>query len=78
MDFSTDARATAARLDFERMVGRMEKVDPSTSAHARLRGLALGREVRAKQRTPESYAVELESLTDELRRRLDPVQPVVS
>lgn len=73
MDLTTDARATAARLDFERTVTRVEKVDPATSGPARLRGIALGRELRARQRSSESYAAELESLTDELRRVLAPI-----
>lgn len=72
MDISTDARATAARLDFERTVTRVERVDPATSARARLRGLALTRELRARRRPPASYAAELESLTDELHRALEP------
>lgn len=70
-DVSGDARATAARLDFERTATRVERVDPATSARARLQAMSLGRELRARRRPPESYAVELESLTDQLRRVLD-------
>ncbi len=78
MDISTDARATAARLDFERTVTRVERVDPATSGRARLRSLALARELHRRRRSPESYAAELESLTDELRRELEPAQPIGS
>ena len=70
-DVSGDARATAARLDFERTATRVERVDPATSARARLQAMSLGRELRARRRSPESYAVELESLTDQLLRVLD-------
>ena len=70
-DVSGDARATAARLDFERTATRVERVDPATSARARLQAMSLGRELRARHRSPESYAVELESLSDQLRRVLD-------
>ena len=75
MDFSKDldidARATAARLGFERAATRVERVDPATSARVRLQAMALGRELRARRRSLESYAVELESLRDELLRVLD-------
>lgn len=70
-DVSSDARATAARLDFERTATRVERLDPATSARARLQAMSLGRELRARRRSPESYAVELESLSDQLRRVLD-------
>lgn len=74
-DVSSDARATAARLDFERTATRVERLDPATSARARLQAMSLGRELRARRRSSESYAAELESLTDELRRVLDAPGP---
>jgi hypothetical protein len=70
-DIDIDTRATAARLGFERAATRVEKVQPATSARVRLQAMALGRELRARRRSLESYAVELESLRDELLRALD-------
>ncbi len=71
----TDARATAARLDFERTVARVERTDPATSGRVRLVGLSLARQLRAKQLTTEAYAAELESLTAALRDVLELTAP---
>ena len=64
----TDARATAARLDFER-------TDPATSGRVRLVALSLGRELKSKRLTSEAYAAELESLTAALRDVLELTTP---
>ena len=69
----TDARATAARLDFERTVSRVERTDPATSGRVRL--VSLGRELKSKRLTSEAYAAELESLTAALRDVLELTTP---
>ncbi|MEC9052664.1 MAG: hypothetical protein VX747_09395 [Actinomycetota bacterium] len=71
----TDARATAARLEFERTVSRVERTDPATSGRVRLVALSLGRELKAKRVTSEAYAAELESLTAALRDVLELTTP---
>lgn len=67
-----EARATAARLQVERALGRLERTDPATSGRARLRVLALGRERRAGRLTPQEYAEQLERLTRDLIRSAEP------
>ena len=71
----TDARATAARLDFERTVTRVERLDPATSGRVRLVAQSLGRELKARRLTTEAYAAELESLTAALRDVLELTTP---
>jgi hypothetical protein len=63
MDTSTDARAVAARLELERALARVERLDPATSGAVRLEALSLHRALRERRLAPASYADQVAALT---------------
>lgn len=69
----TDARAVAARLEFERVVDEVERVDPATSGRLRLEAVALGRDLGSGRTTPAAYAEQVAALSTQLHAALDRV-----